>query len=219
MSSDDPAVKAGKTLYDYLRDCTAEEFYDLWKWQYQGKSTQGLQVIDDNGVLKLEGYGSSSVHINKIDPKTFAPDGYELPTHENFNRIFESKEDYVWIMWDGGHTSPWNGGTNIQRRQRRRNDVVVGTVQSTDLIYISMYSQSQSEYEPIVWYGSAAQWDANGIKHNGHYNNMLWAMYSTGGTGWLFNGGMGNLFLAKNGAGTNDSRLVRFKKSDVEYIY
>ena len=82
-----------------------------------------------------------------------------------------------------------------------------------------MYSQSQSEYEPIVWYGSAAQWDANGIKHNGHYNNMLWAMYSTGGTGWLFNGGMGNLFLAKNGAGTNDSRLVRFKKSDVEYIY
>ena len=203
---------------------------DVWWCKYNARgnskdfadqilSSDDPAVKDDNGVLKLEGYGSSSVHINKIDPKTFAPDGYELPTHENFNRIFESKEDYVWIMWDGGHTSPWNGGTNIQRRQRRRNDVVVGTVQPTDLIYISMYSQSQSEYEPIVWYGSAAQWDANGIKHNGHYNNMLWAMYSTGGTGWLFNGGMGNLFLAKNGAGTNDSRLVRFKKSDVEYIY
>lgn len=219
LSSDDPAVKAGKTLYDYLRDCTAEEYYDLWKWQYQGESTQGKQVIDDNGVLKLEGYGPSSVHINKVDPKTFAPDGYEMPTHENFNRIFESKEDYVWIMWDGGHTSPWNGGTNIQRRQRRRNDVVVGTVQATNLIYISMYNQSQSEYEPIVWYGASGQWNNDGIMHNGHYNNMLWAMYSEAGTGWLFNGGMGNLYLTKNGAGNNDSRLVRFKKSDVEYIY
>lgn len=219
LSSDDPAVKAGKTLYDYLRDCTPEEFYDLWKWQYQGESTQGKQVIDDNGVLKLEGYGTSSVHINKIDPKTFAPDGYEMPTHENFNRIFESKEDYVWIMWDGSHTSPWNGGTNIQRRQRRRNDVVIGTVQATDLIYISMYNQSQPEYEPIVWYGASGQWNNNGIMHNGHYNNMLWAMYSEAGTGWLFNGGMGNLYLTKNGAGNNDSRLVRFKKSDVEYIY
>lgn len=217
LSSDDPAAKAGKTVYDYLRDCSAEEYFDLWKWQYQGHTSQGMQVIDDNGVAKLEGYGPSDVHINKNDPKALAPDGYELPTLENFNRIFEAP-DYVWIMWDGSHTSPWNGGTNIQRRQRRRNDVSVGTVALPDLIYISMYSPSQPEYESIVWYGSSAQWNSDGIKH-GHYNNMLWAMHSEAGTGWYFNGSMAGLYLTKNGAGNNDSRLVRFKKSDVEYIY
>ena len=39
------------------------------------------------------------------------------------------------------------------------------------------------------------------------------------GQGWFFNGGMGNLFLTKNGAGSSDSRILRFKKSPVEYIY
>ena len=32
-------------------------------------------------------------------------------------------------------------------------------------------------------------------------------------------GGMENLYLHKNGAGNNDTRILRFKKSDVEYIY
>lgn len=81
------------------------------------------------------------------------------------------------MMWDGGHTTAWNGGSNIQRRQRRRNDITVGTVAMTDLIYIQMYNQAESQYEPLVWYGPGAQWDANGIKH-AHYNSMLWATYS-----------------------------------------
>lgn len=219
LSSNDPAAKAGKTLYDYLRDCTAEEFYNLWKWQYQGKSSMGMQVIDDNGTAKLEGYSSSSVHINKIDPKTLAPDGYEIPSMEEYERIFLAS-DYVWLMWDGTHKTPWNGGSNIQRRQRRRNDITIGSVTLTDLIYIAMHNNAYSEKDAIVWYGPGAQWDNNGIKHNGHYNNMLFAVYSPGnGQGWFFNGGMGNLFLTKNGAGSSDSRILRFKKSPVEYIY
>ena len=198
---------------------TAEEFYNLWKWQYQGKSSMGMQVIDDNGTAKLEGYSSSSVHINKIDPKTLAPDGYEIPSMEEYERIFLAS-DYVWLMWDGTHKTPWNGGSNIQRRQRRRNDITIGSVTLTDLIYIAMHNNAYSEKDAIVWYGPGAQWDNNGIKHNGHYNNMLFAVYSPGnGQGWFFNGGMSNLFLTKNGAGSSDSRILRFKKSPVEYIY
>ena len=33
------------------------------------------------------------------------------------------------------------------------------------------------------------------------------------------NGGMGNLYMTKNGASSYDTRILRFKKSDVEYIY
>ena len=91
LSSADPAAMAGKTVFDYLRDCTADEFFNLWKWNYQGKSSQGLQVIDDGGVAKMEGYSSSAEHINKIDAKALAPDGYELPSMENFERVFNSE--------------------------------------------------------------------------------------------------------------------------------
>ena len=159
LSSADPAAMVGKTVFDYLRDCTADEFFNLWKWNYQGKSSQGLQVIDDGGVAKLEGYSSSVEHINKIDAKALAPDGYELPSMENFERVFNSTSGTIWLMWDGSHTTAWNRSTTIQRRQRRRNDVTVGTVSLTDLIYISMYNQSETEYEPIVWYGSSPQWN------------------------------------------------------------
>ena len=219
LSSADPAVIAGKTVFDYLRDCTADEFFNLWKWNYQGKSSQGLQVIDDGGVAKLEGYSSSAEHINKIDAKALAPDGYELPSMENFERVFNSTSGTIWLMWDGSHTTAWNGSTTIQRRQRRRNDVTVGTVSLTDLIYISMYNQSETEYEPVVWYGSSPQWNNDGINH-GHYNNLLIAVHNpSNGQGWFFVGGMGGLYPSKNSAGPNDTRILRFKKSDVEYIY
>lgn len=219
LSSNDPAAKAGKSLFDYLRDCTSEEFFNLWKWQYQGKTTQGLEVIDDEGVVKLKGYGPSSVHINRLDAKTMAPDGYELPSMENFERVLNSTSGTIWLMWDGSHTTSWNGGANMQRRQRRRNDITVGTVALSDLIYIQMYNNAEQQYEPLVWYGSGAQWDDNGIKHV-HYNAMLWATYSPeNGQGWFFTGAMNAYHPSKNGAGSNDTRLLRFKKSDVEYIY
>lgn len=219
LSSNDPAAKAGKSLFDYLRDCTSEEFFNLWKWQYQGKTTQGLEVIDDEGVVKLKGYGPSSIHINRLDAKAMAPDGYELPSMENFERVLNSTSGTIWLMWDGSHTTSWNGGANMQRRQRRRNDITVGTVALSDLIYIQMYNNAEQQYEPLVWYGSGAQWDDNGIKHV-HYNAMLWATYSPeNGQGWFFTGAMNAYHPSKNGAGSNDTRLLRFKKSDVEYIY
>ena len=220
LSANDPAAKAGKTLYEYLGVCSAEEYLNLWKWQYMGDKTQGLEVVDDNGVAKLDGYFNNTVHINKLDPKSIAPKGYELPSMEDYNNVLELIEgDYIWLMWDGAHKTGWNGGTTLQRRQKRRNDVSVGSVALPDLIYIGMYNASVSEYEPLVWYGSSSQWDNSGIKH-GHYNNMLFAVSNPEtGQGWYFNGSMQGLYATKNGAGANNTRIVRFKKSDVEYIY
>lgn len=138
---------------------------------------------------------------------------------ENFERVLNSTSGTIWLMWDGSHTTAWNGGTNIQRRQRRRNDITVGTVALSDLIYIQMYNNAEQQYEPLVWYGPGAQWNDDGIKHN-HYNAMLWATYSpSNGQGWFYNGTMAGLYPTKNGAGPNDTRLLRFKKSGVEYIY
>ena len=221
LSSADPAVEAGQSLFDYLRDCSPEEFRDLWGWAYQGDSGIGMQVVDDGGKLVMEGFSASaSVHINKLPADALSPDGYELPTMEEFNRMFDAT-DYVWMMWSGSHTlrSPWEGHSLVRREQRRRNDVAVGSVQMADVLYARMWSPDFPDCEPVVWYGPGAQWNADGIQHSGHYNNILFAVCSPEGAGWYFSGAMNALYLQKNGAGTKDTRILRFKKSPVEYIY
>ncbi len=221
LSSQDPAVAAGKSVFDYLRDCTAEEFYRLWGWAYQGDSGIGMRVIEENGMVGMENFSMNvSAHINKLPADALAPDGYELPAMEEFNRVFDAA-DYIWMMWSGTHAlrTPWDGHKIIRREQRRRNDIVVGSVSTPDLIYVSMSSPDFPEYESVTWYGPGAQWDAAGIKHSNHYNNILFAVNSPEGSGWYMAGNMSALYMIKNGAGNRDTRILRFKKSPVEYIY
>ena len=92
-------------------------------------------------------------------------------------------------------------------------------MQMADVLYARMWSPDFPDCEPVVWYGPGAQWNAEGIKHSGHYNNILFAVCSPEGSGWFFSGAMNALYLQKNGAGTKDTRILRFKKSPVEYIY
>ncbi len=72
---------------------------------------------------------------------------------ENFERVLNSTSGTIWLMWGGSHTTAWNGGTNIQRRQRRRNDITVGTVALSDLIYIQMYNNAEPAIRTtrMVW--------------------------------------------------------------------
>lgn len=222
LSSGDPAAEAGMTLFDYLSSCSPEEYRRLWGWSYIGDTGIGMQVIDDNGIPALEGYkGGQTVHINRLPADALSPDGYELPSMEDFNRVFDAT-DYVWVMWNGTHhlKNPWNGHFEIKRVQKRKNGIQVGSLELSDLIYIAMYSPDYPEHEPVVWYGPGAQWNtSDGIRHNGHHNNILFGVHSPQGQGWFIAGGMENLYLHKNGAGNNDTRILRFKKSDVEYIY
>lgn len=220
LSSADPAVQANSTVLDYLTHCTPEQYYDLWGWAYQGGRQQGLQVVVQDGIAVLDGFRTTdNVHMNKLPPTTLAPDGYEVPSMEDFNLVFDAT-DYVWVMWSGTHIlkTPWEGHSKIQREQRRRSDLVIDSLAIGELIYVGMKSPDFPEYEPVVWYGPAAQWNASGIYH-GHYNNILFTVYSPTGSGWYFNGSMAGLYLTKNGAGVNDTRILRFKKSPVEYIY
>lgn len=221
LCSSDPAAAAGKTVLDYLRDCSAEEFRSLWGWAYHGDSGEGMQVVEKDGILVMDGFTTGiPSHINKLPADALSPDGYELPSMEDFNRVFDAT-DYIWMMWSGTHRlrNPWEGHDIVKREQRRRNDVTVGSVAATDLLYIGMSSPDFTEYEPVVWYGPGAQWNADGIRHSNHYNNILFSVHSPEGSGWYMSGSMAGLYMVKNGAGNNDTRILRFKKSPVEYIY
>lgn len=221
LTSSDPAADAGQTLFEYLESCSAEQYRTLWGWEYIGDSGQGMQVVEENGTAVLEGYqGGQTVHINKLPADALSPPGYELPSMEEFNRVFDATST-IWMMWSGTHQlkEPWEGHSIIKRVQKRKNGIQVGALEISDLIYIAMSSPDFPEHEPLVWYGPGAQWNSAGIMHNGHYNNMLFGVYSPAGDGWFVSGGMGNLYMVRNGAGNNDSRILRFRKSDVEYIY
>lgn len=222
LSSDDPARRAGQTVFEYLGACPPEAFFDLWKWAYQGDSGTGLQVIDKNGTAALDGYNHQvSVHINRLPADALAPEGYELPSMEDFNRIFDAT-DYVWVMWNGTHTlrTPWEGHSQVKRLQKRRNDVTVGNVALPSLILIEMWSPDFPEHEPVTWYGVASQWnDSEGVFHNGHYNNILFGVHSPEGSGWFIPGKNDALYLHKNGGAAKDTRVLRFRKSEVEYVY
>lgn len=221
LSSADPAVEAGKSLYEYLASCSPEEYFDLWGWGYQGDSGQGLRVVEQDGKAVLDGFSTGvTVHINKLPADALSPDGYELPSMEEFNRVFDAT-DYIWMMWSGSHTlrTPWEGHSAIKRTQQRRSDVTVGSLTLNELISVRMWSPDFPDDEGITWYGAAAQWNADGIRHSNHYNNILFGVHSPEGSGWYITGGMGNLYMTKNGAGTKDTRTLRFKKSAVEYVY
>lgn len=217
---DDPAAREGKTLFDYLTGCTAEEYAELWGWAYQGDSGIGMRVSEVDGKAVLPGYDvKETVHINKLHPAALSPEGYEIPSMEEYNRVFDAT-DYIWMMWSGTHIIkvPWEGHSTVKREQKRKNGITVGSLTLDNLLYVRMWSPDFPDNEALVWYGPAAQWNADGILHSGHYNNILFAVYSPEGSGWYINGGMTNLYMTKNGAG-NNSRILRFKKSDVEYIY
>ena len=221
LSSEDPAVAAGLSLFDYLAVCSADEYRSLWQWAYQGASGHGMKVVDNNGVLVMDGFSMNvPAHINKLPADSLSPDGYELPSMEDFNRIFDAT-DYVWMMWNGTHRlkTPWEGHDIIKRVQKRKDNVTVGSQTISNLYYAAMSSPDYPEHEPVVWYGPGAQWDDDGIQHANHYNNILFGVYSPKGEGWYIAGNMDAFYLHKNGAGTRDTRILRFKKSDVEYIY
>ena len=94
----DPAAAAGQSVQEYLMGCSAEEFRALWGWAYQGDSGVGMPVVERDGIPVLEGFATgSTTHINKLPADTLAPDGYELPSMEEFNRLFDAT-DYVWMM-------------------------------------------------------------------------------------------------------------------------
>ena len=217
----DPAVAAGQSVQEYLMNCSSEEFRALWGWAYQGDSGVGMPVVERDGIPVMEGFATgSTTHINKLPADALAPDGYELPTMEEFNRLFDAT-DYIWMMWSGTHKlrNPWEGHADVRRTQTRRDGITVGSLVLNDLLVVALSSPDFPEYEPLTWYGPGAQWNDAGIVHSNHCNNMLFSVHSPEGSGWYINGGMANLYMIRNGAGNNDTRIVRFKKSPVEYVY
>ena len=210
---DDPAAQRGQTVREYLDNCPPEAYLDLWGWNYQGGSGRGLKVTVQDGVAKLEGYNTAeTVHPNKLDPKSLAPDGYELPDMADYNRIFPQWAD---VFNSGGPYTvygPWENNRQVFIRSGSREDLVLDGLQLPKLRHFEVYNKNNGqEQEAVTFYGPGSQWNNNGLNHN----KMLFGCYSAEGKGWFIY----DYWLQVNGGGPRDTRVFRFKKSPVEYIY
>ena len=214
LSTHDPAGLAGQTVQEYLKSCSSDEYLHLWNAAYEGNDGIALQAVYRDGKVTLDGWRSSEPnHINKTEATLLAPDGYEMPTFDDYKDIFAS---FV-IPTDWAGFYPQNDVTNKQYRSEiileKRSGIQLDGHDLGELWSFSVRSVAGHGDEPLTFYGVGCQWDSNGINSNW----MLWACHNPNITGWLVNGSSRN--LGHNGAGSNNTRNVRFKKSPVDYIY
>lgn len=210
--ANDPAAQQGLSVLEYLNQCTSEEYLDLWQWSCQGDKI--MRVIEQNGVITNDGFVPGGIsNTNLLDPHLLAPDGYELPPIEYYNRIF--KEWWMYIDRNGGPYnvySPWEGNTQVFVESGSRSDITLGSVTLPQTFHFEVYNKHNGQKnESVTFYGPGAQWSTAGINHN----KLLFACYSAKGSGW-YNGQWGLQF---NGGGPKDTRIIRFVKSEVEFIY
>ena len=212
LSADDPARLAGKTVQEYLSTCSQEDYLHLWNAAYAGNDGVALKAVYKGSKITLDGWRSGeSVHINKQEPTSLAPDGYEMPGFDDYRSIFGS---FV-IPTSWAEFNPQLGGAEYRSKiiLEKRSGLQLDGQDLGELWSFSVQSIKGQGEEPLTFYGVGCQWDGSGINRNW----LLLACYNPDVTGWLVKGS--NASLEHNGAGANNTRVVRFKKSAVEYIY
>lgn len=209
---DDPAVTAGKSVLEYLNECSAIDYIKLWKWSYQGNKP--MQVVEGDQNVVHEGFVTGGIsNTNQLDPYALAPSGYEMPHIEYYNRIFQ--EYWMYIDRSGGPYNvytPWENNRQVFVTSGSRYDLKFGTITLPQTFHFEVFNKINGvKKESVTFYGPGAQWGESGVNHN----KILFACYSANGNGW-YNGTWGLQF---NGGGPKDTRIVRFIKSPVEFIY
>lgn len=218
LVNDDPAVKAGKTVLEYLNTCSVEEYLDLWGWSYQDATGKGMRIVGSDNIIKFDGYPSSQkININKLDRDALSPSGYELPSKTYFDRIFSASSMRVDV--NGG---PYTVKKALNSKNREvyvitgnRQDLVIDGVNVPVTYHFEVYDKNNGlKGESVTFYGPGMQSNVNGIKHN----SIMFGVYSTS-SGW-YNEYVSNGGGLKESIGTeNDTRVLRFVKTPPMYMY
>lgn len=207
---DDPAASRNQTLTEYLNTCSDEEYLAIWGDNYLGKNGQGLKATYVDGKVIAQGYYSGeTVHIAQLPVTELAPPGYELPRIEYYDRIF--LEWWLYFDRNSGPLNPYAPWENQRTWSKyyTRSNIQIGDGEIDSANHCEMWNDRG---EKITIYGPGAQWNANGINRN----MILFGCYSADRSGWFIHSGT---TFRRMGGGTHDSRILRFIKTPVEYMY
>lgn len=224
LINDDPAKKAGKTLWDYLQSCTNEELLAVWGDNYQGNNPEGLKLKVKDGKFYYEGYSSSMTSVvDKLDPSVMAPEGYQIPAFgdykalsasENFNMGYDTKEYQLTV-----------GGQAVVKSFEREGLQVDGTAYG--VVHFHQIQLKDATTEGVVLFGPGYQYKAY-HETNAFFKPLVTVLANYAGNQlktwcleeWEKTTGKGNWFkVMTNWYGANDTRTVRCIKTPVEYIY
>ena len=213
----DPAANAGKTVFEYLSDCTPEEYMRLYdRSSYIGDGGVGMAVFNDGGTLKLKGYVNPPVSMSHVDPKALSPDGYEMPAVADYDRVFDGSWYMRFDVSGGPYAvhSPWEGNREVFVLSGSRSDLVADGLQLPVIYHAEVYDKIGGvKKESVTFYGPGAQWGGGGVNHN----KIVFAAYSKENAGWFH--AFGGWGLRRQTNGKENSRVVRLIKSPVEYMY
>ncbi|MGL4992991.1 MAG: hypothetical protein ACRC6R_02475 [Bacteroidales bacterium] len=91
-------------LWNYLKECSHEEYEYYAGAAYKGVSTEGLYLKNHQGKLLYENYSLiPNGHINNGAADVHCPPGYQIPSKDQFNEI---------VATGVSLTLPQNGGIN-----------------------------------------------------------------------------------------------------------
>ncbi len=138
---DDPASATGKSVLEYLNECSVADYLRLWRWSYQGDKP--MQVVEGETNVVHEGFVTGGVsNTNQLDPYALAPSGYEMPSIEYYNRIFQ--EYWMYIDRSGGPYnvySPWEENRQVFVNSGSRSDLTFGAITLPQTFHFEVYDK------------------------------------------------------------------------------
>ena len=218
LPKDDPAVKAGSSVADYLKTCSDEEFLAILGDQYQGGNPQGLPLSYDGSQFYYEGFQSSVEAVDDfgmLDATVMAPDGYEVPGYDDF-RFFAWGNDCALGYGSNGFNNKLGQRLNYTITERVAN--FKGGVYGPVNIYDFDYDGSH-----WVMCGLGHQWNTAA----GSLSKMVILMATSGQPGktWMLESYPADspqgraTWIKYAGQNQQKTRAIRCVKTPVNYIY
>lgn len=211
--AEDPAARNGQTVSEYLSSCSEEEYFAIWGDGYQGNNTQGLKLTYADSLFRYDGFVNSvGQNMSALAHEAHCPDGYQIPSVDDFKVIFRNGAGVFYDRPQTGYTSEKGNYSIIGIPHKRENMTFDGGIMSEVYHY-----ELKSGEESITIYGPGYQPDIN----NGIVPNyVIFATYTgSNNDNWLIEK------KATKGEYWHvwrDNRQTRVKmcmKKPVEYIY
>lgn len=213
LIQDDPA--ADTDLADYLATCDDTELLRLMGDQYQGGNTNGLPLRHDGSAFYYEGMKNSAQHFATLDPTSMAPDGYQVPSYD----------DYAYLSGSQNYNL---GGIGTRSYRNAAGDQLTIRIQEREAQYLGQNYGTIGLYEFRTETGC---WVLCGLGHQWETTAgsiapmmLLFATHCPNTNSWYMEGYAQSdrpdqnwmKYTAQNATKT---RVLRCVKSPVEYIY
>lgn len=213
LIQDDPV--ADTDLADYLATCDDTELLRLMGDQYQGGNTNGLPLRYNGSAFYFEGMKGSAQHFATLDPTSMAPDGYQVPSYD----------DYAYLSGSQNYNL---GGVGTRSYRNAAGDQLTIRIQERKAQYLGYSYGTVSLYEfrtetgCWVLYGLGHQWDTTA--GNILPMMLLFATHCPNTNSWYMEGYAQNdrpnqNWLKYTAQNATKTRVLRCVKSPVEYIY